>query len=129
MNARYGEFRLLMACDALRYVAICTCGAIHTQWDNWSLQTTPHGFRALRRVLERTSELRGDAPIFEREGSTLLAINLERNGKYRLRYGGCALELNSDDLGLLRDMLTAAAKRLNTEPQLHPQLARALQLN
>jgi hypothetical protein len=129
VNARCGQFSLLMACDALRYVATCTCGAIHTQWDDWSLQTAPLEFRALRRVLERTSELQGDAPVFEREGGTLLALTLERSGKYRLWYGGCALELNSDDLGLLRDLLNAAAQRLNTEPRLHPQLAHALRWN
>ena len=127
-----GEFELIMAVAPLRFVTQCSCTAVHTQWDDWGLQIMPLEFQALVRALNRRVELDGpnETPfVIERENNTLFALSLEHSDRYRIWYGGCALELDGDDLALMHGMLQAAVDRLNTKPQLHPQLQHELSLN
>jgi hypothetical protein len=127
-----GEFALVMAIAPLRYVTQCSCGAIHLQWDDWSLQVMPQEFRAFVRALNRRHELDGpnETPfVTERENTTLFALSLEQNKRYRIWYGGCALELDADELALMHGMLHATIDNLNFEPRVHPQMAHALGLN
>ena len=128
-----GEFALVMAIAPLRYVTQCSCGTVHLQWDDWSLQVMPEEFRAFGRVLNRRCELEQPADkspfVIERQNTTLFAVSLEQNGRYRIWYGGCTLELDGDDLELMHGMLEATGDKLNSKPRVSPQMAHALGLN
>ena len=126
-----GEFVLVMAIAPLRYVTQCSCGAVHLQWDDWSLQVMPAEFAGFMRVLNRRHELEIDnSPVVtERQNTTLFALSLEHNARYRIWYGGCALELDGNDLALMHAMLEATTDKLNFKSRLHPRMAHALSLN
>jgi hypothetical protein len=120
-----GEFRVLVG-HAQRFVAVCTCGALHLQWDAWGLQVHPSDLDLIERALERSHHLAHGQFAVERGSMASFAVSCEHSA-YRFWYGKSSLLLNLEGFVAFRQMLQTAKHQ--TPARLHSQFSAVLGIN
>jgi hypothetical protein len=132
MHEHCGSFTTVAALDAERYIARCSCGALHLQWQNWTLQFQPDDLELIVRTLERSQTLCAQDKntfVLERGQYASYAVSLEASGAYRFWYGKSAVLLPREDWVAMRDLMTMARQSSSLNPRFERSLAAVLNVN
>jgi hypothetical protein len=132
MHEHCGNFTTLAALSAERYIARCSCGALHLQWGTWSLQLQPSDLEPIERAFERSQSLcvpDKSTFVLERAAHASYAVSLEASGMYRFWYGKSAVLLGLEDWLALRNLVRIVRQQIDPKRPFERQLEVALSVN
>jgi hypothetical protein len=104
-----GEFRMLALHSPQRFVAVCTCGALHLQWDAWGLQLHPNDLGLIQTVLENSHTLHHGQFSVQRGEMASYAISCEHSC-YRFWYGKSSVVLDWEAFTTFKAMVLAVQR-------------------